>query len=137
MQTVVLVLSGGIVFTPTDPRPVFDQMVQAILNRDRTNGCWIWRWGTTQDGYGQFWYPPVKLMMQAHVTSWHLANGKFPEPESDDPADKIEVDHLCYTRACWNPQHLEAVSHKENIRRRDAHAATGSKKTKVKSKPRT
>jgi len=27
------------------------------------------------------------------------------------------LDHLCKTRQCVNPDHLEAVTHKENIRR--------------------
>jgi hypothetical protein len=28
-----------------------------------------------------------------------------------------EIDHLCRNRACVNPNHLEAVSHRENVRR--------------------
>ncbi len=29
----------------------------------------------------------------------------------------FEVDHLCRNRKCYNPEHLEAVTHAENMRR--------------------
>ena len=29
-----------------------------------------------------------------------------------------QVDHLCNQRLCWNPVHLDLVSHKENQKRR-------------------
>jgi hypothetical protein len=32
------------------------------------------------------------------------------------PAD-LEIDHLCRTRHCANPRHMEAVTHLENMRR--------------------
>ncbi len=36
---------------------------------------------------------------------------KGPIPEG------LELDHLCRVRHCVNPDHLEAVTHRENIRR--------------------
>ena len=29
----------------------------------------------------------------------------------------MELDHLCRVIACWNPWHLEEVTHAENVRR--------------------
>lgn len=34
--------------------------------------------------------------------------------------DGLELDHLCRVVSCCNPAHLEATSHKENVRRGDA-----------------
>lgn len=31
--------------------------------------------------------------------------------------DGLEIDHLCRNRACYNPRHLEPVTHSENMRR--------------------
>lgn len=33
-------------------------------------------------------------------------------------AEGLELDHLCFNPSCVNPDHLEAVTHKENLRRR-------------------
>ena len=33
--------------------------------------------------------------------------------------NRIQVDHKCSERLCCNPDHLEAVTHKENCKRRD------------------
>lgn len=43
-----------------------------------------------------------RLLYMAHV-------GEIPKG--------LELDHLCRVRSCVNPKHLEAVTHKENMRR--------------------
>lgn len=63
------------------------------------------------DGYGVFRYGSVR--MQAHRAAHLVAH-----PTVD--IDGLDVDHKCNERRCVNPKHLEAVSHQENIRRRDA-----------------
>jgi hypothetical protein len=81
------------------------------------NGCWVWQGATSGKhskgkagrGYGKI---SVKgHMSMVHRVSYICHHGYIP--------NKIQVDHLCRNRLCCNPEHLEAVTHKENCRRRD------------------
>ncbi|MGO8905958.1 MAG: HNH endonuclease signature motif containing protein [Solirubrobacteraceae bacterium] len=47
----------------------------------------------------------------------HLAHRAAYEERYGEIPDGTELDHLCGYRDCVNPEHLEAVSHAENIRR--------------------
>jgi len=69
-------------------------------------GCWEWQ-GLTRGSYGRITFQNIKLT--THVASWELVYGPVPEG--------LELDHLCENKICLNPDHLEAVTHAENIRR--------------------
>ncbi len=43
--------------------------------------------------------------------------------------DGFDIDHLCRVRNCVNPEHLEAVTHRENMLRGDTLAAANAAKT--------
>jgi hypothetical protein len=58
------------------------------------------------DGYGKY------SGRQAHRVVYETLAGPVP--------DGLELDHLCRQKACVNPQHLEPVTHRENMRRRFA-----------------
>ena len=70
---------------------------------DPVSGCWVWTGPVNNNGYGK------AAGSYVHRLSYVVAHGPIP-------AD-TEVDHLCRNRRCFNPDHLEAVSHQENMLR--------------------
>jgi len=73
---------------------------------DKTDTCWLWIAGTTS-GYGHFWLSQRHVL--AHRLSYEWLKGVIPTG--------LTLDHLCRTPLCVNPEHLEAVTHKENCLR--------------------
>jgi hypothetical protein len=71
------------------------------------NGCWIWTRSTTHAGYGQFRCDGT--MKYSHRAMYEVLRGAIPA--------HLELDHICRNRRCCNPDHLEPVSHRENILR--------------------
>lgn len=79
---------------------------------EKSDGCWLWTGSTTSWGYGHVnWKGAYR---GAHQVAWELTNGS-PAPAGFD------LDHLCRTPACVRPDHLEPVSHKENVNRGARH----------------
>lgn len=82
-------------------------------HRPELGPCWLWTGAKNSWGYGYFRGPaPESKQIRAHNFSWGLHRGTMPEG--------LEPDHLCRSRACVNHEHLEAVTTKENARRRGA-----------------
>lgn len=85
-------------------KPVLERFLSKINVVD--SGCWEWQ-GCESRGYGQFWYN--KKLKATHQISYELFKGNIPKG--------LELDHLCRNKRCCNPDHLEAVTHKENTQR--------------------
>jgi hypothetical protein len=72
-----------------------------------TEGCWLWQSWIGTHGYGHYWLD--HHVRQAHRVAYELAVGPIPEG--------LQIDHLCRVRHCVRPDHLEAVTRLENVRR--------------------
>lgn len=76
--------------------------------------CWVWQSCLSPDGYAVM---TIQGDQSNYVSRWsyQLHGGTIPEG--------YEIDHLCRVRHCVNPDHLEPVTHAENLRRaREAQA---------------
>lgn len=74
--------------------------------------CWACTFARNSDGYCTIRDGVTRL---AHRWSYEFHVGPIP------PGD--EIDHLCGIRHCVNPEHLEAVTHRENVMRSNAPVA--------------
>lgn len=74
------------------------------------DGCWTWTGGGNGIGHGKIHTPNGRKYV--HRLTYEAAYGPIPEG--------LEIDHLCRNRGCVRPDHLEAVTHEENVRRGDS-----------------
>lgn len=75
---------------------------------DEDGGCWIWLAAVSIHGYGQF---GLRNGMPTPAHRWSYQHFVGPIP------DGLVIDHVCRRRDCVNPDHLEAVTQGENLRR--------------------
>lgn len=71
-------------------------------NVEKTDGCWNWKGATSSAGYGL-----IGERGYAHRVSLELATGR--------KLGGSYVDHICHNPACVNPEHLRAVTQKQNM----------------------
>lgn len=86
-------------------------------------GCVLWTGPDNGNGYGNTTY--LGKTRYAHRLAYENAKGPIPKG--------LHIDHLCRTRACINPDHLEAVSQRENNLRGNSVMARQARQTHCKN----
>lgn len=91
-------------------RPIKDRLLDLI---DKDRDCWVWTGSTNSQGYGRLTTGSrsdnTRKTEAAHRASYRTFVGEIP--------NGLTIDHLCRNRKCINPDHLEAVTIKENVSR--------------------
>src|SRR3990167_3848484 len=85
--------------------------------------CINWDGAKTHAGYGQ-----RKIggkVKYVHRLAYEASCGAIP--------DGLQIDHLCRNPLCINPQHLDAVTCRENIIRGIGRSALNARKTRCKN----
>lgn len=106
--------------TPNEWKRLSPQERFEMLHIPEPNsGCWLWIGGTATHGYGRIMVKGRRI--GAHRYSYELHKGPIPEG--------LQIDHLCRTRSCVNPDHLEAVTGRTNVLRGNTVVAENARKT--------
>lgn len=82
-------------------------------NVDMTGDCWLWTGYVKPNGYATFYPGGGRHVSKVYVHRFAYAAVHGPIP------DGLEIDHLCSVRHCVNPDHLEAVTRRVNLDRRN------------------
>lgn len=95
---------------PPNGRTAHKDLIERLDYRIQTGpGCWLWTGALTIDGYGSVYFSPEKKGLMAHRVVYELLRGPIP--------DGLQIDHLCRNTRCVNPDHLEPVTQRVNVRR--------------------
>jgi hypothetical protein len=92
---------------------------------DKSGECWIWT-GNTCGRYGEYGQISVSGKPQlTHRVAYELEVGDIP--------DGLTIDHVkdrgCTSKLCCRPEHLEAVTLRENLLRSNAVSGVNARKT--------
>jgi hypothetical protein len=92
----------------TRMKPIQERLGDNIIIRGFTpHDCYIWQGATNGRGYGTISHNGRRKYV--HRVTYELEHGPIP--------NGLMIDHLCRETLCCNPEHLEAVTNRENTLR--------------------
>jgi len=95
---------------------------EAFANRvERLDGCLVWTGSADSCGYGTMFADG--RIVRAHRWAWEQTHGPIPVG--------MEIDHMCWNRACCEVSHLRLATRHEN--RRNLSGATSASSTGVRN----
>lgn len=89
------------------PEQMDEQKFLQMLNRtqvDPQTECWLWHGTMVEAGYG---------VMSINSRTYYTHRVGYTQIKGPIPKDK-ELHHTCEHPACWNPEHLKAVTRREH-----------------------
>jgi hypothetical protein len=90
-----------------------------------TDSCWLWAGKRQSGGYGQIQVGSrtdhSRRLVYVHRLVYECCVGDIPPG--------LTIDHLCRVRNCVNPDHLEAVTNRDNTMRAPTITAINAAKT--------
>lgn len=93
------------------PHPLDERILRRRLITE--SGCWEYLGARTPFGHGNMSVGSqtdgTSRIRKVHAVAYEIWVGPIPEG--------LELDHLCRNPPCFNPEHLEPVTHQENLRR--------------------
>ncbi len=110
-------------------RNLYERLLASTSEPEHDAGCWPWTGKRDRGHYARInlYVPGLRkaVTLQAHIALWVWLHA---EPQSTDElylqyrclvASGLQLDHLCVTPECINPDHVDACTPLENNRRRD------------------
>lgn len=90
-------------------RSSFEDRYNHLAFPEPNSGCFIWMGAIGSNGYGKIGISGTNKLAYAHRAAYEYFVGPIPQG--------LDLDHKCRMRCCVNPEHLEPVTRKENLRR--------------------
>lgn len=86
------------------------KVIETFLSRlTKTDTCWTWN-GAARPVTGHGFFKYRGLRVSAHRASYVMFKGAIPTG--------LVIDHICRNPPCVNPEHLRAVTQKQNMENR-------------------
>lgn len=108
------------VIKPYKKRPLIERFMRRV-SIDKNTGCWLWVGRLKSSGLPYGFFDINSKPIIAHKWAYQNFKGAIPEG--------LQIDHLCNQPSCVNPDHLKAITGKENNSRSNSISAINVRKT--------